>query len=136
MRDLYHNIKPNVSFDPAAHTASVTGTGVDLAGFESAIASVQFGAITDGTHTPKLQDSPDNSTFTDVDASLVQGAFTAALTGAGNGGSAVQTVGYIGQQRYLRVFVTAAGTTSGGIYGATITEGHPRHAPVTITQAP
>jgi hypothetical protein len=49
--------------------ASVTGTGVDLQSYESAEVVITVGTITDGTHTPKLQESAtSNSGFTDVAA--------------------------------------------------------------------
>ena|SRR5581483_1119118 len=134
MRDLYHNLLPAVAFDPGAKTASVTGTGVDLTGFEGALAKVQFGTITDGTHTPKLQESSDNTTYTDVAAGDQLGSFSAVTSGSG--GSAIQAVGYIGSKKWIRVFVTVAGTTTGGVYGGEITKGFSRHLPVTATQAP
>ena len=57
MKDLYHQIAETTSFEPAAKTATVTGTGVDLQGYESATVLIAVGTVTDGTHTPKLQDS-------------------------------------------------------------------------------
>ncbi len=136
MRDLYNNLYPGVSFDPAAKTASVTGSGVDLQFFEGADVMLQAGTITDGTHTPKLQESSDNTTFTDVAAGDLQGSFTALTTGAGNGGSAIQEVGYIGSKRYIRVFVTVASATTGGVYGASVIRGYARHNPAGATQTP
>ena len=113
------------SIAPGAKTASVTGTGVDLQGFDSALVLIDVGAWTDGSHTPKLQESDDNSTFTDVAAGDLDGSFT-AITASGNG-SQVYQVGYIGKKRYIRVYVTISGTTTGAVYGAAILKGVPRH---------
>ncbi len=130
MRDLQHKISTVKSFYPAAQTATVTGTGVDLTGYESAVAIVHVGAYTDGTHTPKLQESSDNSIFADVAAADLLGAFAALAA------NVLQPVGYIGQKRYIRVLVTVAGATTGAVYGAVIVRGDARHLPAGATQAP
>ena len=132
MQDLYHKIKATKTIIPAVQTATVTGTGVDLAGFESAVAFIHMGSLTDGTHTPKLQESSDNVNWTDVIAGGggQLGSFTALVANTG------QAVGYINGQRYLRVLVTVSGAASGGLYGATIVAGDARHQPVTSVQAP
>lgn len=114
------------SLAPAARLTGgspFNGTGVDTAGYESACALIDFGAWTDGTHTPKLQDSPDNSTFTDVAAGNLDGSFTAVSSGAGQ--NQTYKVGYKGAQRYLRVVMTVAGTTTGAVSAATIVLGDP-----------
>src|SRR5579872_2220437 len=79
-RDLYHFANGAQTINPAAYTASVTGTGVNLQGYEGVDASIFMGALTDGTHTPKLQESSDNSTFTDVAAGDLLGSFSALVT--------------------------------------------------------
>lgn len=130
MRDLLRTVSNVKSFVPAAQTATVTGTGVDLQGFESAVATVNIGTLTDGTHTPKLQESADNSTFTDVAAADQIGTFAALAA------NVLQSVGYIGQKRYIRLFVTVAGATTGAVYGGVVTRGDARHLPAGSTQAP
>jgi hypothetical protein len=123
MRDLKNNVDAIQSIDPATHNSNQTGTGVDLQGYEAAMAVVYSGALTDGTHTPKLQESDDDSSYTDVSASDVVGTF------ANISADAVQRVGYKGSKRYVRVFVTSSGAT-GAIYGAMMILGVPHHAPV------
>lgn len=125
MRDLKNNIKEATSLAPAARTATANGTGVDLRGFDSAVCIFQVGVITDGTHTPKLQDSPDDATYTDVAAADLEGSFANLASNVN------QRVGYIGSQRYVRAVSTVAGATTGGVYGALIVRGHPAQAPVT-----
>jgi hypothetical protein len=127
-RDLTGRLSPALSLAPAARTTSANGTGVDLQGYESATVLFIAGTITDGTHTPKLQESDDNSTFSDVAAEKLIGSFSAVTSSSG--GNSVQEVGYLGGKRYIRVAVTVSGSPStGGVYGAVIVCGNPRSMP-------
>jgi hypothetical protein len=120
-RDLRSNIDAVNTLSPAARNATANGTGVDCRGFEGAMAVVQFGTWTDGTHTPSLQESDDNSTFTAVAAVDQIGTFTAVSSAAGN--NTVQRVGYSGTKRYLRVVMTVATATTGALSSATVVRG-------------
>lgn len=114
------------SVPQGAHAATVNGTSVDTAGYDSATAYVYPGTWTDGTHTPKLQDSPDNATWTDVAAAQLIGAFTAISSAP----TAVkQKVGYVGANRYLRAVSTVAGATTGAVYAIPIILGRGRKLP-------
>lgn len=117
--DAYNRIGVVQDVAPAAHTSTVTSTGINRNSYEgstdAAVAELTFGAWTDGTHTPALQDSPDNSTWTAVSSTLTQGAFTAVSSSAGQ--NKVQKVGYLGLNPYVRVVVTVSGATTGAIYG-------------------
>ena len=115
-----------ISLVPAARNASANGTGVDLANYGSNRIDMVFGVVTDGTHAPKIQESSDNSTFTDVAAADQVGSFSAATSSSG--GSAVQTVSYIGKLRYIRVVQTVSGATTGAVTSATVTLGKPHKA--------
>lgn len=119
IHDLYNRIGIVLDSAPAAHTSTVTTTGINRNSYEGSsdatVAEVTFGAWTDGTHTPKMQDSPDNSTWTDVSSTYLQGAFTAVSSSAGQ--NKVQKVGYMGIQPYVKVVVTVSGATTGAIYG-------------------
>lgn len=128
IRDLLHNTLATVSLAPAVRTATATGTAVDLRGFDAAVISVAFGAYSDGTHTPSVQHSMDNSTFTAVSTSDLDGTLSAVSSSAG--ANTIQSVGYIGSQRYVRVVMTASGTTSGAASTALVLAGKPRNAPV------
>ncbi len=123
MRDIKNNVDAVKTIDPATYNSNPPLAGVDIRGFDSALAVIQSGALTDGTHTPKLQESDDNAAFSDVAATDLEGAFTAIVA------SAVQRVGYKGGKRYIRVFVASNGTT-GAIYGASILRGGSHQAPV------
>lgn len=124
MYDLKNNLGFAQSLAPAARTASANGTGVDLQGFEAALVVLSPGTITDGTHTPKLQESDDNSSFSDVAAADLIGSFAALAS------NTIQKVGYKGAKRYVRAVVTVSGATTGGVYAATIVKGNARTAPV------
>lgn len=126
-RDLVNSMGIAQSLAPAARTADEDGAGVDLQGYESAVVVVATGAITDGTHTIEIQESDDNSTFTAVADDDLQG--TEPVIGAADGNK-VYKIGYIGTKRYIRVSVTVADATSGGVYGAFVIRGHARSKPV------
>lgn len=112
------------SLAPAARTATANGTGVDLANFASANVVFSVGTITDGTHTPSVQESDDNSTFTAVAAADLIGTL-ANLASNTN-----QRVGYRGTKRYVRAVSTVAGATTGGVYAGVVVRGDARKQPV------
>lgn len=96
-------------------TATFNSTGVDLgSGFAPAgggmpmqgIVDYSAGDFTTGdeTYTFKIQDSPDNSAWTDRSPGVVAPVTVAAPAGA-------ITIGAFIQQRYVRLVLTAAGTT-------------------------
>lgn len=131
---VYTNVTARASINPAAHTATVTGTGVDRnVGADmhrTAMVVVHTGVITDGTHTIEVQDSDDDTTFTAVADQFLQG--TEPEIGLADDNK-LYFIGYIGVRRYLRVVSTVATATTGGIYGALIALGEPRRGPVDHT---
>lgn len=124
MLDLKNRIEQKNSLAPAARTATANGTGVDLANREGAVVAFHSGTITDGTHTPKVQESDDNSTFSDV------GAADQIGTLANIASNAIQEVGYIGTKRYIRAVVTVSGATTGGVYSAVAILGGAKKQPI------
>jgi hypothetical protein len=119
-------LTPNVKI-----TASTNGVAVDLSSVNNGANKLVFalvsGTITDGTYTFKLQDSPDNSTWTDVPAVYQQGPSVASFTSATTAGTTVK-LGYLGNtngaNRYVRVVVAVASATTGGfISGIATLEG-------------
>lgn len=126
-RDISSNLGPASSIGAAGdRTDDVTGSSVDLRGFDSAMVVVDYAEITDGGFTAKVQESDDDSTFTDVAADDLVGSFTEYTTGA-----EVQKVSYIGDARYIRTFVeeSSAGTT-GAKFSSVIVRGHAHQKPV------
>lgn len=127
LRDLLRQTLVKQSLAPAVRTSTATGSSVDLRGFDAAIISVSFGAYTDGTHTPTVQQSVDGTTFTNTSSSDLDGALSAVTSVAG--ANTVQCVGYIGAQRYVRVVMTVSGTTSGAASAGYVVAGYPRSQP-------
>lgn len=101
--------------------ARVTGgspynaTGGDFSNAIENKIDFEIEAWTDGTHALKLQDSPDNSAWTDVVAADQVGTLT-SVTGTG-GQQMTQQVSYIGNKRYARGVITSSGTTTGCVIG-------------------
>jgi hypothetical protein len=112
IKDLYDI---SASLAPAARTASANGSAIDLANYLENMVVFAPGTITDGTHTPKLQESADNSSWSDVAAADQVGTLAALAS------NTIQKVSYIGRRRYIRAVVTVAGATTGGVYGVNVT---------------
>ena len=128
MRDIKSNVDIAQSIAPSARTASVNGSGVDLRGYDSAMAEVASGAITDGSFTPKLQESDDDSSYSDVATADLEGSFAACSA------NAIQRVGYKGSKRYIRIVLTEAGASpapsTGGLFAGSIIRGHAHGKPL------
>lgn len=102
---LADNVSLTQSIAPGSHTiaASYTlvGTGVDVSGY-GALVMLESGTNgTSGTVDVKIQESDDNSTFTD----WTGGAFTQVTTSNDN---ATQEKQYTGTKQYIRVVSTVA----------------------------
>jgi len=98
-----------IEFLPAVRrTASANGGGVDMrdyVGKVKVILASSAGGGVDHTLDVKLQDSPDNSTFTDITG--------AAFTQITNAADLTEDLGINidGAARYIRAVVTIAGTS-------------------------
>ena len=128
IKDLYNLVNGKFSIPPAQKTAAVTGSGVDLKGYEGATIFALAGDWTDGSFPFSLQESDDNATYTEVAAADIVGA-QPTISGADNN---VYQFGYVGSKRYIRVdtgYSQGAGTT-GGLFGALIVRGFARREPV------
>jgi hypothetical protein len=124
-RDLAPSLEVAESIRPAVHSASVNGETVDLRGSNSAAVVFAVGAVVGaGNVTPKLQDSADGSSWSDVPADKLSAAFPSPLVQ-----NSVFIVGYRGHRRYLR----AVGTLNSGTsvaYSAAILRGRLAQQPV------
>ena len=136
-KDIYNQIEPSVSVAPqfVNSNTTLTGTGVDLRGFEGCLILLPAGAIAGSSsaniYTPEVQESDSSDTgFTAVaDANLI-GTEAAAVHNGGTD-STVKKIGYIGTKRYVRVVITTtAFTTAGGNIGALVVKGAPHLAAV------
>ena len=70
------------------------------------------GAYTDGTYTPNIQESDDDSTYTEVDSARIIGSETALS--AANGST---LIGVHPTKKYVRCQVVSASTSSGAVVG-------------------
>lgn len=108
MRDLVHNIGVVQSIAPADIVASTDGASIDLLGFDSVAFVATTGVRTaSGAFTMKLQESDDNTTFTDVDADHYQAPVSGNLAA-----NSTAKVGYRGFKRYVRPVLTKGSGTS------------------------
>jgi hypothetical protein len=127
--------QPTKSIDVGAKTASANGAAVDLQGYEACVMIVDADARTDGTHTVRLEESDDNSTFSAVAAAdlswdsaigPVNASGQVVIDGAADDDQAC-VVGYVGAKRYVRAAAVVTSATTGAIYGALLVPGHARH---------
>ena len=123
-RDLKSNIDIITSLAPAARTATASGTGVDLRGYESAVVSFVPGAVTDGTHTPSVEESDDDSTYTAVAAADLLGSLANLASNVG------QRVGYRGGKHYIRAKIAVSGATTGALDAALVIRGNAVQQPL------
>ncbi len=105
MKDLKYSVDVESSVRPAlvSGSSAVNGVGVDKLGFDDGMAVIATGAIA-GTPDSvslavKVQESADNSTFTDVTGA------TATITAA-NTVARVKVPDMLNRKRYLRAVVT------------------------------
>ncbi len=124
MKDLKNHIDAVNSINPDDYTATINGLGIDLQGFEGSAVVFSVGTVTDGTHTPKIEESDDNSNWMDV-ASIDQEGLLSDLASDTN-----QRVGYKGTKRYLRAVLTVSGATIGAQAASLVLRGIPHRAPV------
>jgi hypothetical protein len=134
-RDLKNNLDVAETIAPAARTASVSGTGVDLLGYEGAMALIHHGDWTDGTHVFEVQESDVGDTSPDTytavaDADLLGSEPTISSE---SNDDTITRIGYIGSKRYIRVITTYTASTTpqvGAVFGAVIVRGRPHQAPL------
>ena len=114
------------TINPAQKTTSVTGSGVDLKGYEGATIFVPVGLYTSYKHVCALYESDDDSTYTAVDDSDIIGT-QPTISGASN---IMYQFGYIGKKRYIKLNTTGSGSGTGILFGAFIVRGMARREPV------
>lgn len=98
---------------------ATNGTTVDLALYKNNFRSVMFvvnaHTVSDGTHTVTVEESANNSDWTAVPAARVQGSLPAI---GGDDDNTVHSFGVVPNQRYVRIVVTDADSSSGGAISA------------------
>jgi hypothetical protein len=113
----------NSTFIPAALTTTTLGTTVDLidsnANMFSAVLMTGAVSGTQGTFDVKLQESTQTATtgtWTDISGAT----FTQFTTSGVVGVSGTQIISAQRQKRYVRAYVTVAGTVTSAVVGVTI----------------
>lgn len=108
-RDNNSILDVNESVRPAVHAGSVNGEGVDLRESNAALIAISIGAITgsSGDASVTLEESDDNSTYTDVADADILGAEPIALAD-----NTAYQFGYSGTKRYVRAVLDTAGETN------------------------
>ena len=111
---LASDVTQNQTIVPDAHgVGMITGTGIDVLG-NQVLVTLNSGTYTGAaSNAAKLQDSDNNTLFTDVTG----GGFTTVTTANDN---AIQEIEYTGTRQYLRVVATVTGDVAD--FSATITE--------------
>lgn len=134
MRDtLYNRTLVRQALPVGTRTnGTVDGTTVDLGVFANDFRTVMFvittGTITDGTHAITIEDSPDGTNWTVVDAAHTQGSLPSI--GATDDDKVFQFGYIVGNAQYVRIVATTSGATSGGSYSATAILGAASSSPV------
>ena len=125
---LFDNVKAVASLVPAVRTADANGTGVDTQGYRDGMLLVQAGDIdlasTDETYVIELEESDDNSTFTDVSDISV------TITADNEVGVARISELNVTRKRYLRAVLNVGGTTPSIPVAATFLLGEAYSGPV------
>lgn len=126
-KDLYNILSSKVAIPPGTKTAAVTGSGVDLAGYEGAQITVLVGTRTDSSFQMALYESDDNSTYSAVAAADIIGS-QPLVSGASN---TQYEFGYKGTKRYIRPDFTfkAGAASAGAAIGVLVTRGFARREP-------
>ena len=118
--DFDDNITVSQSIVPAeqAIVASygLEGSGVDVLNNAGTLVNLDSGDCTGATVDVKIQESDDDSTYTDWPT----GAFTTVTAANDN---AVQEIQYTGIKQYIRAVATVAGATAA--FGVSVVEGAP-----------
>ena len=139
MKDLRSNISVVQTIAPVSRTTDLDGSTVDLQGYESCTFVIDAGieGITlSGSNMLQieLEESSDNSTWTDVSASTSVIGATPDSSGkvatfdADGEIPAVATVAYIGDKRYVRAMANFSGTHGTATpYSVTAIRGSARH---------
>lgn len=112
MFDLHNNVDIKVAVNPQALTADATTNGntIDRQFYEAVEFVFVTGTVTDGTFTITMQESSDNSTWSNVAAADLLGSNPSFDSADDN--SAFK-VGYIGSKRYVRAEVKVTNSSTG-----------------------
>jgi hypothetical protein len=121
-KEITTTIKREIALNTQNITSSTTtaGNSIDTAGYNGGLNfTFSIGTRTDGTYTPLITESDDNSTFTAVDdiylvsedplATDVAPEVQATLIAS----NSVSKIGYVGYKRYVKASIVSTSVTSG-----------------------
>lgn len=126
-QDLETVVKEVNAFDAQTIASDTTtnGNSIDMQGFQSVVFAGQVANYNDGDYTPLIEESSDNSNWSAVaDADLLP-------TGTGQEAAAQLSaagtfkLGYRGNERYVRLSIVSANTSTGANVAAMGVQGHP-----------
>lgn len=140
MRDLHNNLKPIRVLSPIALTTTIAAAvpPVNVATYQGCEFILSYGTrtTTGASVTPVMKEcSTSNGSFTSVaDADMLGTEAAAGVVGAaslvsGTHKNVVTKIGYIGNNKWVKLLPTPAGSTS-FICGVTAILGKPTNAPV------
>lgn len=141
VKDLYNQLLSVASLAPVVQpqAALVQPAAVDLLGFNAALVVISTGASGDtidesNFYEVTLQESDDNVTYNDVDASDLLGADSeviATVNGVDMDEDSVKLVQYKGGKRYIKAVLSETGdNTNGTVIGVTVVKARPESASV------
>lgn len=116
LRDLKNNVAVSKSILPQLMATSVTGSTIDMQGFDSLVVEIVAGAWTDGTHTFSVLESDDDSTYSAVADADLDG--TEPVVDGATDDDQVYLLGYKGTKRYVKVLNTVTGSPGTGLLAA------------------
>jgi hypothetical protein len=124
---LFDGIRAAFTFRPNRVTATANGSSVDTQGFRDGMVVLEVGTVsgTSPTLAVRLQDSPDNSTFTDI-----PGAVFTTVTASNNTQVLRLRELNVARARFVRAVATIGGTTPSYDFGCEILMGEPYAGPV------
>ncbi len=126
MRDLLNNLKMDQVVDPVVISADADGASVDMQGYNSVAFFALIGESGDTLSGSvyvelEVEESTDDSTFTDAPDADVRGSVTGTNVGtfglidAAAEDDAVYSCQYTGGKRYVRPVINVTGTHTNGI---------------------
>jgi len=136
MRDLYHNVLATQVLSPVVATSTKTSSTIDMQGYNSL--SVVFAVGTAGDTlsgsiywTLKLQESDNDSSYTDVIAADIYSGSATAVVNSLSLDETSYSFGYKGTKRYVQAVATASGSHSTGTpLGILALRGNAGYSPV------
>lgn len=127
-RDVKSRVDMDISLAQTGdRTSDATGSSSDVSEYHGASILLNVESYTDGTHDFTIQESDDDSNWSDVATSDLEGSLPSVTESADEG---EHRVGYTGNAQYLRVTTSVSGTTTGAEYGVYVLKAYPTQFPV------